>query len=104
MFSFLSSSDTIDLARDSLLIMFLLYPTYKESKKRFKKAHKTLKTIPPNLDKVDENATLEKRIEFVKAFQEFSNSYEYNDDMEKSKVLQEQVMTIVETVGGLRVH
>ncbi|KKB74134.1 MULTISPECIES: type I restriction endonuclease subunit R [Bacillus] len=84
----------------------LVYPTYDESKKRFKKAHKALTTLVPNPTDIDENTSLEIRIEFVKAFQELNNSYEalvtyndYNDDMEKSTALQEQVKTLEEYIG-----
>ncbi|MEC1502348.1 type I restriction endonuclease subunit R [Bacillus sonorensis] len=84
----------------------LVYPTYDESKKRFKKAHKALTTLVPNPTDIDENTSLETRIEFVKAFQELNNSYEalvtyndYNDDMEKSTALQEQVKTLEEYIG-----
>ncbi|PHF82261.1 deoxyribonuclease [Bacillus toyonensis] len=84
----------------------LVYPTYDESKKRFKKAHKALKELVPNPTDIDEHSPLEIRIEFVKGFQEINNAYEalitydeYNDDMEKSKVLQEQVNTLEEYIG-----
>ncbi|NTU27292.1 type I restriction endonuclease subunit R [Bacillus tequilensis] len=84
----------------------LVYPTYDESKKRFKKAHKALTTLIPNPTDIDEHTSLETRIEFVKAFQELNNSYEalvtyddYNDDMEKSEALQEQVKTLEEYIG-----
>ncbi|PJZ00593.1 deoxyribonuclease [Bacillus vallismortis] len=84
----------------------LVYPTYDESKKRFKKAHKTLTTLIPNPTDSDEHTSLDTRIEFVKAFQELNNSYEalvtyddYNDDMETSKALQEQVETLEEYIG-----
>ncbi|CDG24901.1 MULTISPECIES: type I restriction endonuclease subunit R [Bacillus amyloliquefaciens group] len=84
----------------------LVYPTYDESKKRFKKAHKALTTLIPNPTDIDEHTSLETRIEFVKTFQELNNSYEalvtyddYNDDMEKSAALQEQVETLEEFIG-----
>ncbi|AAP11369.1 Type I restriction-modification system restriction subunit [Bacillus cereus ATCC 14579] len=84
----------------------LVYPTYDESKKRFKKAHKLLTTLVPNPTDINEHSPLEIRIEFVKAFQELNNTYEalvtydeYNDDMEKSKVLQEQINTLEEYIG-----
>lgn len=84
----------------------LVYPTYDESKKRFKKAHKALTTLVPNPTDIDENTSLETRIEFVKAFQELNNSYEalvtyndYNDDMEKSTALQKQVKILEEYIG-----
>lgn len=60
----------------------------------------------PNPTDINEHSPLENRIEFVKAFQELNNAYEalvtyneYNDDMEKSKVLQEQVKTLEEYIG-----
>ncbi|QBG55010.1 deoxyribonuclease [Bacillus amyloliquefaciens] len=84
----------------------LVYPTYDESKKRFKKAHKALTTLIPNPIDIDEHTSLETRIEFVKAFQELNHSYEalvtyddYNDDIEKSAALQEQVETLEEYIG-----
>ncbi|AIQ13837.1 type I restriction endonuclease subunit R [Paenibacillus durus] len=84
----------------------LVYPTYDESKKRFQKAHKTLKKLVPNPTDINEHSPLETRIEFVKVFQELNNAYEalvtyddYNDEIEKSKVLQEQVKTLEEYFG-----
>ncbi|WOD65671.1 HsdR family type I site-specific deoxyribonuclease (plasmid) [Niallia taxi] len=84
----------------------LVYPTYDESKKRFKKAHKALTTLVPYPTDINEHSTLETRVEFVKAFQKLNNAYEalvtyddYNDDMEKSKALQEQVKTLEEYIG-----
>lgn len=84
----------------------LVYPTYDESKKRFKKAHKVLTTLVSNPTDIDEHSTLETRIEFVKAFQELNNVYEalvtyddYNNEMEKSTALQEQVKTLEEYIG-----
>ncbi|MCY8633506.1 HsdR family type I site-specific deoxyribonuclease [Bacillus spizizenii] len=84
----------------------LVYPTYDESKKRFKKAHKALTTLIPNPTDINEHTSLETRIEFVKVFQELNNSYEalvtyddYNDDIEKSAALQEQVETLEEYIG-----
>ncbi|WP_430538142.1 type I restriction endonuclease subunit R, EcoR124 family, partial [Bacillus cereus] len=84
----------------------LVYPTYDESKKRFKKAHKLLTTLVPNPTDINEHSPLEIRSEFVKADQELNNTYEalvtydeYNDDMEKSKVLQEQINTLEEYIG-----
>lgn len=84
----------------------LVYPTYDKSKKRFKKAYKTLKTLVSNPDTIDEHSPLETRIEFVKAYQELNNAYEalvtyddYNDEMGKSKTLQEQVLIVEENMG-----
>lgn len=84
----------------------LVYPTYDESKKRFKKAHKKLRTLVPIPTDINEYSPFETRIEFVKAFQELNNAYEalvtyddYNDEMEKSEVLQEQVKTLEEYIG-----
>ncbi|HHU20694.1 MAG TPA: type I restriction endonuclease subunit R [Bacilli bacterium] len=84
----------------------LVYPTYAESKKRFKAAHKRLQEVAPNVSEIDEHDSIETRIEFVQAFQELNNSYEalvtyneYNDEVERSYQLQEEVMTIEESVG-----
>jgi type I restriction enzyme, R subunit len=84
----------------------LVYPTYDESKKRFKKAHKTLQKLMPNPTDINEHSPLEIRIEFVKVFQELNNAFEalvtyddYNDEMEVSKALQEQVKTLEEYIG-----
>src|SRR5699024_2427936 len=84
----------------------LIYPTYVDSKKRFKKAHKEFQTIAPHIENIDEHTPVETRVEFVKAFQELNNAYEalvtyneYNDDMEYSSTLKDQVMTIEESVG-----
>ncbi len=84
----------------------LIYPTYDESKKRFKKAHKELQTIASNIEDINEHTPIETRVEFVKVFQELNNSYEalvtyneYNDDMEYSNTLQYQVMKLEESVG-----
>ncbi|EOO42077.1 HsdR family type I site-specific deoxyribonuclease [Bacillus cereus VD133] len=84
----------------------LVYPTYDESKKRFKKAHKSLTALVPNPTDINEHSPFEIRIKFVKAFQELNNAYEalvtyddYNDDMEKSTALQEQMNTLEEYIG-----
>src|SRR5690606_15623723 len=84
----------------------LIYPTYEESMKRFKKAHKALKQVLAKNPDIHENSPIEERVDYVGAFQELNNSFEalvtyddFNDDMEKSKALQEQVQTIAETVG-----
>jgi len=84
----------------------LVYASYDDSKKRFKKAHKALTTVVPDPNEINEHSPLETRIEFVRAFQELNNAYEalvtyddYNDDMEKSKVLQEQMKTLEEYIG-----
>lgn len=84
----------------------LVYPTYEESKKRFKKAHKTLKLIVPDPMDISEHSPLKTRIEFVKAFQELNNSFEalvtyddYNNDIETSKLLHEQVKTLEDYLG-----
>lgn len=59
-----------------------------------------------NTPDINVESSLEQKIEFVKAFQELNNSFEalvtyddYNDDMEKSKTLKEQVMILEENLG-----
>lgn len=81
----------------------LVYPTYEESKKRFKQAHKALRAISSNPDDIDEHSPIEDKIEFVKAYQELNNAFgalvtydDYNDDMEKSNALPDKVKTLEE--------
>lgn len=85
----------------------LVYPTYSDSKKRFKRAHKFLTTVAADPIAIDEHSSIEERIDFIKAFQELNNAFEalvtyddYNDDMEKSTALQEQVKTLEEYIGA----
>lgn len=84
----------------------LIYPTYKESKKRFKKAFRTLKEVTETTHPMDEHTALETRVDYVKAFQELSHAYEalvtydeYNNEMEESPSLKEQVSILEEQVG-----
>ncbi|WP_117168039.1 type I restriction endonuclease subunit R [Paraliobacillus sediminis] len=84
----------------------LIYPTYKESKKRFKKSYRKLKEFTLVPGDVDDQSPLETRVEYVKAFQELNNAYEalvtydnYNNDMEQSDTLQEQVLVLKEQAG-----
>lgn len=84
----------------------LVYPTYMESKKRFKKAYRKIQEFVLVSDELDEHTPLETRVDYVKAFQELNNAYEslvtyddYNDDMEQSSALQEQVHVLEEQVG-----
>ncbi|SHF02108.1 type I restriction enzyme, R subunit [Seinonella peptonophila] len=84
----------------------LVYPTYDASKNRFEKAHKALTTLLSNGTDLNEHSPLGVRIEFVKAFQELNNAYEalvtyddYNDEMEQSKVLPEQVKKLEDYIG-----
>jgi len=84
----------------------LIYPTYDKSKKKFNGGHKKFTGIIEKHPNIDEHSPLELRIDFVKAFQEFSNSFEalvtyddYNDEMEKSNSLKKQVMILEENLG-----
>ena len=85
----------------------LVYPTYEESKKRFKKAYRTLKHVATEPTDVDEHSSLEDQIDFVKAFQELNNSYEalvtydeYNNDIEQSAALADQAGALEVYVGS----
>lgn len=85
----------------------LVYPTYEESKKRFKKAYRALKHVATEPTDVDEHSSLEDQIDFVKAFQEFNNSYEalvtydeYNNDIEQSAALADQAGALEVYVGS----
>ncbi|QKS69718.1 type I restriction endonuclease subunit R [Paenalkalicoccus suaedae] len=84
----------------------LIYPTYEEAKKRFKKAHKEFSAIVESEGNVDEQSSVETRVDYVKAFQEMNNAYEalvtydtYNQDIGTSSALQDQVGVLKEEVG-----
>ena len=84
----------------------LVYPTYEESKKRFKNAHKELTSLVSSPTEISEHSPIDERIDFVKAFQELNNAFEalatyddYNDEIEKSKALVEQIKTLEEYIG-----
>lgn len=84
----------------------LIYAPYKQTKRRFKKAYKKVKEIVDERPPVDENSTVEKRVEYVKSFQDLNNAYEalvtyddYNDEIASSHELQSQVQIIEEQVG-----
>ncbi|SFX73933.1 type I restriction enzyme, R subunit [Thermoactinomyces sp. DSM 45891] len=84
----------------------LVYPTYQESKHRFDKAQQSLIQLVPHPTNMTEHAPLENRILFMKAFQELNNAYEalvtydeYNNEIEKSDVLREQLKTLETYVG-----
>lgn len=84
----------------------LIYPTYEKSKKKFNGGHKKFTDIISQHPDIDEHSPIELKIDFVKAFQEFSNSFEalvtyddYNDEMEKSDALQKKVMVLEENLG-----
>lgn len=84
----------------------LVYATYDESKKRFKQAYRKIKEFVIVPGEVDEHSSLTTRVDYVKAFQELNNAYgalvtydEYNNDMEKSPALNEQVSILEEQVG-----
>ncbi|MBG8080230.1 type I restriction endonuclease subunit R, partial [Enterococcus faecium] len=83
----------------------LIYPSYQESKKRFKQAYRKLKEVS-SMESIDEHTPLEIRIEYVKAFQELNRAYEslvtyddYNDDMVKSPTLNNQIQLLEEQIG-----
>ena len=84
----------------------LIYPTYEKSRKKFNKGHKRLKGFISEHPDIRVESPIDQKIEFIKAFQELNNSFEalvtyddYNDDMEKSKTLKEQVMILEENLG-----
>lgn len=84
----------------------LVYATYSDSKKRFKKAHKSFSKAVPNPESIDEHSSIEQRIEFIKAFQELNNAFEalvtydnYNDDIQNSSILKEQVTALEDYIG-----
>lgn len=84
----------------------LIYPTYKESKQRFKKAFRTFNKLLQAHADIDEHTSLTIRVDYVKAFQELSRSYEalvtyndYNDDIEQSNTLKKQIALLEQQVG-----
>ncbi|KRN84685.1 deoxyribonuclease [Carnobacterium maltaromaticum] len=84
----------------------LVYPTYDESKKRFKTAYKSLKSAISDPTAISEHSPLKERIDFIKVFQELSNSFEalvtydeYNDDITASAAIQEEVETLENYLG-----
>jgi type I restriction enzyme R subunit len=86
--------------------MNLIYPDYEKSRKKFNKGHKRLAGFISDHPDIRVESPIDQKIEFVKAFQELNNSFEalvtyddYNNDMEKSKILKEQVMILEENLG-----
>lgn len=84
----------------------LIYPTYKESKSRLKKAYKKLQDIIAEYKIIDEHSPLDVKAEYVKAVQECNKSYEaivtydeYNNDITTSKSLQQKVFVLEEQLG-----
>ncbi|PRO65652.1 type I restriction endonuclease subunit R [Alkalicoccus urumqiensis] len=84
----------------------LIYPSYDEAKKRFKKAHQQFAAILEEKGDVSDQSPVETRVDYVKAFQELNNSYEalvtydnYNTDIYDSGDLQGQVDILKEEVG-----
>lgn len=85
-----------------------IYPTYEASKIRFEKACKQLQTFTV-IPEPTENTPIETRIDYIKDFQELNKSHEalvtydtYNEEMEQSDFLKEQV-SILEKQGGFYV-
>lgn len=84
----------------------LIYPSYDEIRKRFRKATKKFKEIISNPIEFSENAPIENNIEFVKVYQELSRSLEalstydeYNDVIKTSIGLQEDVKLLEKHEG-----
>src|SRR5699024_1149606 len=85
----------------------LIYPNYQKSKKRFSKAYRDFKRFRVMETETDEHSPLEKRIEYVRSYQELNNAYEslvtyneYNDEfMNDKNSLQSKVNVIQESHG-----
>lgn len=84
----------------------LVYPTYKESMKRFKAAYTKLNKILTENPVINEHSSIEIKVDFVGSFQQLSNSYEalvtydeFNEEIQKSKALQGKVAIIEEQLG-----
>lgn len=84
----------------------LIYPTYGVSKKRFEQAYQKMKAFDVELESLNEYTRLATRIAYVKAFQELTRAYDalvtydtYNNEVEQSKDLQDQVQILGEQIG-----
>lgn len=85
----------------------LIYPDYQKSKTRFLEAGVNFRQFEAVEAAPDEHSSVEKRVEYVKAFQELNNAYEalvtyndYHEDyVENKDSLKDQVMIIGEHQG-----
>ncbi len=85
----------------------LIYPNYQESKERFSKAYENFSQFELGEAAPDEHSPLEKRVDYVKAYQELNNAYEalatyneYNEEyMEDRNDLQKKISVLQESEG-----
>lgn len=85
----------------------LVYPTYKESKKKFEKASENFTQILKAHEEIDENSDDATKVEYVKNYQQLANAYEalvtydeYNNEIEESEELQEQLEVLEKELGN----
>ncbi|MCU7558657.1 type I restriction endonuclease subunit R [Macrococcus capreoli] len=79
----------------------LVYPTYKDSKKRFENNYKEFNSIIQNNPNIDENSDTNLQIEYVKNYQKTLKALEalvtydeFNNDIETKKALNEKMQVI----------
>ena len=79
----------------------LVYPTYKEAKKKFEKTNRELQSFIKNHPNIDEHTDESVQIEYVKAYQksmkafeELSTYDEFNDDIQSEKALKDKMSTL----------
>lgn len=84
----------------------LIYPTYKESKKKFENSFKEFNHIINSNNEINEHTDKDVQIEYVKSYQKTLKSFEalitydeFNDDIETKKALKEK-MDVIENNRG----
>lgn len=84
----------------------LIYPSYEESKRKFDRASLKFNKLVKGPITFSEDAPIENNIEFVKAYQELTRSYEglvtyddFNEVIATSKTLQEKVALLHDNEG-----
>lgn len=88
------------------MIAVSIYPSYEESKRKFDKASLKFNKLVKGPITFSEDAPIENNIEFVKAYQELTRSYEalvtyddFNEVIATSKTLQEKVALLHDNEG-----
>lgn len=79
----------------------LIYPTYKEAKKKFEKTNRELQSLIKNYPNIDEHTDESIQIDYVKAYQKSMKAFEelitydeFNDDVQNEKALKDKMVTL----------
>lgn len=79
----------------------LVYPTYKDAKKKFEKTNRELQSFIKNHPNIDEHTDESVQIEYVKAYQKSMKAFEelitydeFNDDIQSEKALKDKMSTL----------